>query len=189
MDQDIVFDSEEERLFYLYCEELRLEGFIEGFDYQPEPFVLLEDVKYSWKKELKTKTKNMESKLFQGHIYTPDFKIYWNELGRGVFFNEVEDEVKLKEVPFVAQEKVSYIETKGAFDFNNMTRLAIINIKWVYEKYGIYVNKIIPNGKKTCLFAKTFVPKEAMLTAKTKKPKKYKFTVNSLENYLEKRGE
>lgn len=181
------FESEEERLFYLYCKELEEEGYIESFDYQPEPFILLEDVKYNWKKTLKTKIKEMESKLFQGHIYTPDFKIYWNEHSRNVFFNEIEDQVKLTEVPFIAQDKISYIETKGAFDFNNMTRLAIINIKWVYDKYGIYVNKIIPNGKKTCLFAKTFVPKEAILTAKTKKPKKYKFKVNSLEDYLKRR--
>lgn len=186
MIKELIFDSEEERLFYLYCKELKEEGFIDSFDYQPEPFVLLEDVVYGWKKELKTKTKDMESKLFQGHIYTPDFKIFWNDKGRGVFFNEVGDGVKLSEKPFIAQDKVSYVETKGSFDFNNMTRLATINIKWVYDKFGIYVNKIIPNGKKTCLFAKTFVPKEAMKTPKTGKLKSYKFDVRSLENFLEK---
>jgi len=181
------FDSEEERLFYLYCVELKENGFIDSFDYQPEPFLLSSDVVYSWKKELKTKTKNMESNLLRNHIYTIDFKIYWNESARGIFFNEIEDEVLLSKIPFVAQDKISHVEVKGSFDFNNMTRLATVNIKWVYDKWGIYINKIIPNGKKTCLFAKTFVPKEAMLTVKTKKPKKYKFTVNSLESYLERK--
>lgn len=180
------FESEEERLFYLYCEELKNNDYIEEFDYQPQSFILLDDVTYTWKKQLKTKTKPMESKLFQGHIYTPDFKIKWSESGRGLFFNEIGDEVKLTKIPFIADNKISYIETKGSFDFNNMTRLATINIKWVYDKYGIYINKIIPNGKKTCLFARTFVPQEALLTSKTKKPKKYGFKIKSLKQYIDK---
>jgi hypothetical protein len=33
-----------------------------------------------------------------------------------------------------------------------------IEQKWVMEKYGIFVQKIVAEGKKTCLFAKTFTP-------------------------------
>jgi hypothetical protein len=75
----------------------------------------------------------------------------------------------------------SYLEIKSNFDFKNMTRLAIINIKWMYQEHHLYVQKVIPIGNKNCLFAKTFVPEKAMLTKKTKKLKSYKFETKTLQ--------
>jgi len=186
----IEFDSEEERLFYLYIEELKGEGFIDEFDYHVESFSLSDKVGYNWMKKMKTKEKEMESTLLQPHIYTPDFSIFWNEKAYGIFYCDINDgKIKLDSVPFVnnideGMDKGSFIEVKPAFDMNNMQRLFAINQKWVYKEHGVYVQKVIPVGKKNCLFAKTFVPQKAMLTPKTKKPKKYKFEVKSLNEFL-----
>ena len=53
----------------------------------------------------------------------------------------------------------------------------------------IFVQKVIPVGGTSCLFAKTFVPAKALLTRKTKKKKKYKFEVRTLEEYLTIKGD
>jgi len=187
----IEFDSEEERLFYLYLEELKDNGYVRDFTFHVDSFVLSEPVKYSWAKKMKTKSKEMESTLLQGHVYTPDFKIIWNPKGYERFYFNIFDENKLfDKVPFVnnigndGNDIGSYIEVKPSFDMNNMQRLFSINQKWMWEEHKIYVQKVIPIGKNTCLFAKTFVPQEAMLTAKTKKPKKYKFETKSLNEFL-----
>lgn len=186
----IQFDSEEERLFYIYCEELKQEGFIKEFSYHTDSFTLSEKVTYSWKKHLKTKTKDMESTLLQPHVYTPDFNIIWEPKAYGIFYCYTDDQYKFGNIPFInnvdnnGDDIGSFIEVKPSFDMNNMTRLFTINQKWMYQEYLIYIQKVIPIGKKTCLFATTFVPQEAMLTPKTRRPKKYKFEVKSLNNFL-----
>lgn len=181
----IEFDSEEERLFYLYLEELKANGFVEDFKHQPEPFSLSKKVEYEWKECKKTKEVIRTSTILQPHEYTCDFKIIWDEKAHGIFYYELFDGNRLDKIPFVANKpRTSYIECKPFFDYQNMTRLAIINIKLVYEQYQIYVQKVIPIGKATCLFANTFVPQNARLTAKTKVPKKYKFETKSLQDFL-----
>ena len=180
----IEFDSEEERLFYLYLEELKDNGYVRDFTFHVDSFVLSEPVKYSWAKKMKTKSKEMESTLLQGHVYTPDYKVIWEPKGWGKFWHYDIDNVQLNKIPFISNDVGCFIEIKPSFDMNNMQRLFSINQKWMWQEHKIYVQKVIPIGKNTCLFAKTFVPQEAMLTAKTKKPKKYKFTTKSLQEFL-----
>lgn len=187
----IEFDSEEERLFYLYCEELKSNGFIKYYTYHVDCFTLSEPVKYNYIKKLHTKNKKIEGTLMHGHEYTPDFKIYWNIKAHGIFYYDIfDDEHKLDKIPFVnnidneGNDAGTYVEVKPCFDMNNMQRLFAINQKWVFQQYQIYVQKIIPVGKKSCLFADTFVPQESMLTRKTKVAKKYKFETKSLNEFL-----
>jgi hypothetical protein len=189
---NIEFDSEEERLFYLYIEELKDTGYVKDYTFHTESFNLSDVIKYDWKKKLKTKVKEMQSTLLREHVYTPDYCIHWEDKAHGVFFYDIYDGVnKLDLLPFInniysnGKSAGTFIEIKPAFDMQNMQRLFTINQKWLYQKEHIYVQKIIPvSKKKTCLFAKTFVPQEAMLTAKTKKPKKYHFEVKSLKEFL-----
>jgi hypothetical protein len=187
----IDFDSEEERLFYLYLLELQEAGWVKEFTFHVDEFVLSAPVKYKWIKELKTKKQVQESTLLQGHVYSPDYRIFWENRALGKFYINIFDNLnKIDEVPFInninadGTDAGTYIEVKPSFDMNNMQRLFAINQKWVFKDYGILVQKIIPIGKPTCLFAKTFVPKEAMLTNKTKQPKKYKFVTKSLDEFL-----
>lgn len=187
----IEFDSEEERLFFLYIEELKQNGFIKEYTFHVESFILSEPVKYKWIKKIKTKEKKMESTLLHSHCYTPDFWIEWTPKALGIFYyGAFDDENKMDEIPFInnigndGNYRGTFIEVKPSFDMNNMQRLFAINQKWMFQEHGIYVQKIIPIGKPNCLFATTFVPKEALLTAKTKQPKKYKFETRSLEEFL-----
>lgn len=186
----IEFDSEEERLFYIYCLELKEAGYIKEFTFHQESFVLSEPVKYTWIKKLKTKDKEMETTLLREHVYTPDFWILWDAKASGIFYLDHDGATKLSDVPFVnnidngGDDAGTYVEIKAAFDFNNMTRLFTINSKWMYQEHNIYVQKIIPISKKKCLFADTFVPQKALLT-KTGKEKKYHFEVKSLKEYIE----
>lgn len=183
----IEFDSEEERLFYLYLEKLKAEGFVKDYTYHVDKFVLSDPVLYTWFKQMKTKEKCMESTLLQGHIYTPDFRIHWNyDKAYEVFYHDIFDEVQHGVLPFInninnrGEDVGSYVEIKPAFDMNNMTRLFTINQKWIFQEHRIYVQKIIP----VKLFEKTFVPEEAKYTAKTRKLKKYKFETKSLHEYI-----
>jgi hypothetical protein len=191
MYDEIEFDSEEERMFYLYCEELQEAGFIKRFTFHDISFTLSEKVTYEWIKKLKTKENKTESTLLQPHIYSPDFWIEWDCKAYNKFYLDIHDgKNKLDSVPFInnidnnGNDIGSYIEIKPSFDMNNMTRLFVINSKWMYQEHRIYVQKIIPIGKKNCLFANTFVPQKAMFTLKTNKPKKYKFETKSLEQYV-----
>jgi len=64
-----------------------------------------------------------------------------------------------------------------------MTRLAKINIKWVWDKYGVFVNIIIPEKH----FDKTFTPKRFLTTDKSGKPRKIKYkNIKSLKQFIEK---
>jgi len=191
MENELKFDSEEERLFYLYLEELQENGYIDKFTFHEDKFILSEQVKYNWLKKTNKRSIKMSSALLQEHVYSPDFHIHWNMKAYRIFYHDIFDEEhKLESTPFVSNinsdgtNAESIIEIKPNFDFQNMTRLSIINGKWVYDKYKIFVQKIIPIGNESCLFAKTFVPQKALLTKKTNKPKKYKFVVKSLKEFI-----
>lgn len=63
-----------------------------------------------------------------------------------------------------------------------------IKQRMMYDVHGIYVNKVIPNGSKNCLFTKTFLPKRYKYTDANKGPRKlkdYEQKALSLEQYLE----
>lgn len=185
----VEFDSEEERLFYIYCLELKEAGYIKKFTFHQDKFVLSNPVKYNWIKKLKTKRKKMESTLLREHIYTPDFWILWDAKAFGIFYLDHDGTTKLNNIPFVnnidrnGNDIGSYIEIKPSFNVMNMVRVFSLNQKWMYQEHHIYIQKITPVSKKKCLFKNTFVPKKALFT-KTGKKKKYNFNVKSLENYV-----
>lgn len=192
------FDSDEELYFSWYLEELIENGFIKGFVLHPKTYQLSDPIFYEWEELLKTKSKPRVSKLLEDHVYTPDFLINWNEKARGIFYEEIDSLEGLpKNLPyFIADDGKSIIEIKPSFDQNNMTRLVMINIKWVYEKFGDYVQKVIPipsvskAGKispGTALFAKTFTPKRYLLTDKSMKPRKIRFPVLSIDEFVKSR--
>lgn len=63
-----------------------------------------------------------------------------------------------------------------------------IKQRLMFEKHGIYVNKVVPYGSKNCLFTKTFLPKRYRYTDANKGPRKlkdYEQKAFSLEKYLE----
>ena len=196
---EMKFDSQEELYFSWWAEELQAAGYISKIYRDVEPYKLGEAFQYDWvlEEQLKTKLKvtNKSTKVLQPHIYTPDFEIVWAPKANGVFYENIDELGNPKEMPyFIAQDDNSLIEIKPAFDMQNMTRLATVNIKWVYDKFGDYVQKVVvkPNvGKKgltpaNALFVKTFTPKRYLMTDSAKQMRKIKFPVVTLEEFLNK---
>lgn len=200
---NINFDSNEELEFYYYLEELKEAGYIDSFEYNTKSFNLSEPYTYKWKQKLKTKEIEKQSTLLHGHVYTPDFYIEWNKKAKSIFYEVLLNvslyDKNISKAIFLAQPEIlnkdsdyekitgkmfTHVEIKPSFDYQNMTRLSVINQKWTMEQLGIYVQKVIPTGKNNCLFANTFVPQKALFTKKKKQPKKFKYTVRTLQEFI-----
>lgn len=178
-------DSYEELCFLYWAEELKKQGYIISVE-RSESFLLCDALTNNYAEQLKTKSKPVNQLLSHGHSYTPEFKIIWNyKKARDKFVWLIGSGSKFDKF-FIAHKNhgdtdtcYTYIEVKPPFDYANMTRLAKINIKWVYQKYGIYVNLCVPQE----LFKKTFVPRKFLITS-TGKAKKINFKQTTMFEYL-----
>lgn len=158
--KDKEFDSYEEIDFYQWCEEAVEYNVISKYEYQPEPFVLSEKVAIKVAKKLKTKTKIVNKHLFHPHVYTPDFIIYPTEGYKNIFENIL-----------ISNSEEYYIDIKGSFQMYDGKRSFSINRKWIWDKYNIYINEVIPKS----FFKLTWVPNLALYSPKNRKiRKKYK---------------
>jgi hypothetical protein len=184
------FDSVGELHFSYWCEQLKKAGFIEEYEFQPEAYDLSEKVITSYRKPMKrVEDKWIEQTILQPHIYTPDVLIVWNSKAKGIFYNDLESGEKILPHQLIAnwqgyQNRMVYastIELKPQFDHQNMTRLASLNIKWVYEKY----KHVIEMVKLPKFFDKTFTPDRYLLTDKSYVPRKLKYRPKTLVEFLD----
>lgn len=168
------YDSNDEMYFHWYLMELKDNGFIQGYELQPTPFILSNEVRMSYTKPMKkVADKILSYSILNGHIYTPDAKIFWNEKSsKGVLYNNVGNYYnRIDDVPFLAIDNVSYVEIKPSHDFKNMTRLVKLNQKWVWDKHKEFVNIITPQK----LFNETFTPGRFFLTDKSSTKRKLNY--------------
>lgn len=152
--------SDEELYFSYWLDEAEKEEFVEKYTYQPIPFNLSPEVSFP---EMKGK-KEVKNLLLNDHEYRADFKIHWgqkafdiglvklvgNNASEGIF-----------ECQILHDKPISVVDVKGSFGQNKNDQRFPLNQKWVYSKYKIYVQKIIPFGSaamKKCLFNKTWTP-------------------------------
>lgn len=151
------FDSKQEIQCFQWLSQLKYQGAIEDFVYQPQSFMLSQPVSFNKKS------------LLRGHVYTPDFTVD-------------NPNQKLMKDLFIYTEgfDTHYIQIKPGFDrFHDATKF-VVNQKWVFSRYGIYVYKFEVES----LFLKTFVPEYSRYTEKTRKLRdKYKHTPN-VKQYL-----
>lgn len=180
METKTQFDSDEEMYFFWWLEELKEKGFIKDFELQPLPFDLSTSLWCEHRVQMKTKTKMVNEEVMPGHIYTADAFIIWNENALDRFTTLIDSEVKKKEnrsMKFILSQKdskgqiYSFVEVKPSFDQNNMTRLAKLNQKWVWDKLEVYVNIVIPQKH----FNKTFTPGRFIFTNKSRVVRKIKY--------------
>jgi hypothetical protein len=178
------FDSKEELHFSWYLETLKQWNYINHWYKCEDSYQLTYDVYIEYLKPMKrVADKVMKQTLLKGRSYTPDFVIDWNQQA----INKLATELKIDclhynkiTTPFISQANISFVEVKGTFDNNNMTRLANNNIKDVYAKYGDYINLIkVPN-----IFKKTFTPERYLLTDKSLKPRKVNWDVRSIKEFI-----
>jgi hypothetical protein len=189
------FDSQEEIYFYWWLEELKAIGLIKSYIYQPKPFQLSESVEVIYEEHLKTKIKRKAQNILSGHQYQADFLIYWDEKLHDRLFAVLTDipNKSFKKFPFIADIRkgrmFSVVDVKGTFNQNDAWRRFSIDQKWVYQKFDIFVNKIIPapNSKgtpNTTLFRKTFIPERYLMTDAGKQRRKIKYEYLLLKEYL-----
>lgn len=169
-------DSDGEVHFIMWMEELKQNGYIKDYK-RGESILLSSSVTNNYVQQLKTKSKPCHQNILMGHSYNWDFTIEWTDLGMKYFVNKFGEKW---EKPFLINSKsMSFIECKPNFNFQNMSRLAVLNIKWVWEKSKIFIQLV----KNVDLFEKTFTPKAYLIT-KVGKVKKTKHTLKTLEEYI-----
>jgi hypothetical protein len=199
------FDSHEEQYMDWWLQELKALGYIKEIIHQPTAYPLSSQVNVDYFEPYKKKEggKLVSEEILPPHVYTPDVKVIWDESAIGLFATPLHSEARKKknrsfqtiicqdvevtETGKGAEVKFHYysiIEVKPSFDQNNMTRLAKINIKWVWEKHGDFVNIIIPEQH----FHKTFTPQKFLFTNKSGQPRKIKYkNIVTLKEFLSKK--
>ena len=141
------FDSVEEEWFSEWLGTAEKRGLVESIIYHPSSFLLSERQSLKVTKHLKTKTKTIDKFLLHPHKYTPDFVFYKRD--------------PLDQYPhdlIDCNKGIVFVDVKGAFSGgrnNNSSITFPISQKWVYDKYKVFVNKVVPEK----FFHKTFVPK------------------------------
>jgi len=187
---NIVFDSWEEVYLYWWAKELKKAGYIEKITLHPKSFVLSDKVAIEHTVPMKRVADKVKAHtILNGHVYTPDTLIEWTYKAEGTFVYNINeagshirrDRFTLMEGHLIPKTKKLYslIEVKPIFDQNNMTRLAKINQKWMYEKYGIFVSIIVP----VKLFKKTFTPLRYTTCNLSSKRRKLEYKVVLLQEF------
>ncbi len=185
----IAYESDAERYALYYFFELQNAGIVKSIK-RAESFNLSDKISVEYTQIKKTRKKEkIEQKLhtlLREHIYTPEFKIEWEDFDFNKFIWKNYDNRGEKPYGLISSKEthlngfpITYIECKNKFDYQNMSRLFVINQKWVYEKLDIFINLFIPEET----FKNTFTPLEYMKTP-TGKDKKINFEVRTLEQYL-----
>jgi len=180
---DFTLDSDEEYLFLSWYEEAESIGLIGNLVRQPEfPLSPRQAI------QLKAPTKNNPDKvkerfLLHPHSYKADFSFETvmdiDSLGNYVpAINRLASSPKGHLMHTVYAERfICLVDVKGGFSngrsANSSDITFPINQKWVYDKYGIFVNKAVINSKKG-LFKEFWAPEEAFATIKGNPSKVYR---------------
>lgn len=154
---DVLCDSIEECDFFEWCVEAAKLGIIQDFEYQPSSIQLFDAVDY-------TAFNGKKRSLFREHKYSPDFSITFIPENAQVLCKEFK-------VPYQDINNKSfqvYLDVKGTFQRGDGGRSFSINQKWVYQKAGIYVVKVIPKD----FFFVCGCPTNCFTTRKTNKKRK-----------------
>jgi len=198
-----MYASKEEKYFSWWLNELIEHNIVVAFKYQPKLFALSDPVGVSYQKQLKTKVKTVHVGFLQDHTYQADFLFYWNPEYHSKIFVGHEDSLNcsIKKYPLIANfsnqknHYYSVVDVKGTYNQNDAWRRFSIEQKWVFQKYGIYVQKIITHpqitkeGKMipaTALFPNTFVPERFLLTDKDGTKRKINYDTTSIKVYIQK---
>ena len=149
---NINVDSNEEWQFFNWLDEAKTLGIVIDYEYQPEPFIITNKFKYN------SYIDNKEKHLMQNHIYTCDFKI-WFSLDFVKILSKI-FKIDRNQVCEKNKTILVYTDIKGSFNRFGGDRLFSIHQKLVYDKYNIYVEKIVPKT----FFKKAGIAKNCLKT-------------------------
>ena len=158
------FDSVEEFEFGEWLREACELGVASLATHHPAAIKLSDRFSIMAEKKLKTKTVMAEKFLLHPHEYTPDYRVVFNEgmlarigLAKNTIIASPQDQAD-----FDFSVGLYYIDVKGGFSRFHDGKSFSINQKWVYDKYKIFINKIVPED----WFVKTWVPEFCKTTWK-----------------------
>lgn len=160
------FASNEEFWVYRWLKEAERKSLVWNIVCQPGPFELAKRASVTIQEQLKTKTKNVDMFLFHPHAYTPDFSFF------------VGGEL-LKYFKFPLAKNI-VVDVKGSFNKFGDQKQFSINQKWMWDKYKIYVQKIVPET----LFKKTWVPMCCRYTPAQGKPVKKYIGYHGIDEFI-----
>jgi hypothetical protein len=189
--KNIPVDSFAERYTLMWLFELEKFGFIRNIR-RADSFMLFETVTRNWVRRLKTKSVPEVETLLSSHLYTPDFTFEVTDKGLELsLFTGIKSTEKLRQrnrFNLICNEPqdrkyTCLIETKGTgFRLrSNTTEKFHVDQKWLWSRYGLYVNLFIPEK----VFALTFTPTEYRFTEKLKKPRKIDWEIRTIQEYIQ----
>lgn len=164
--KDLKVKSKEELFFIFWLEKLKENGFILNWKYEPQYFVLSEKKTYKTVEYKKTKIKYNDTHLLKKTIYTPDFLFNATEK-----FMEINHNLLIYNIPenfYCGKKSIDetqlkfFIDTKGTFNRFKSNSDFSLRQRWLYDRYGYYVNKVEIDE----LFKNTFVPELCRYTPK-----------------------
>ena len=167
------FKSQVEEYFSYYLEELQEAGYISEWFYENDTFDLSDSISEPYLLQGKYKILEKTEHLLHKASITADFTIVWTDKAKNIFYldRRVPINCKVKDIHFrlddgVVDEPTSYIEVKGSHEANTSSSVSFpYKQKWLYFKYGIYIQKIkpfAPKPKSNILFQSTFTPKKVI---------------------------
>ena len=207
--------NSEELYFEWWLEELKKLGLVLEYIREPQKFILKDPVVifYNQKKARSSFMKSFNP--FPALTYTPDYRVIFSEKGLNKLFGKINvDTITLEDEGFdelgsVYQNVMFYTTAKpdeklrgyelwfdvkppsiavarsgqlgSSRDFKYVSRM-------MFETHKIIVNKVVPIGSTTCLFAKTFMPRRYSFTDKGHQPRKLKSELanaKTIQQYLE----
>lgn len=180
----IVFASDAELDFHYFLKDCTEYGLVEEVIYQPPAYALAPKATRQIWKSFKTKPPEpRERHMFHPHVYTADWSVVW-----GAKFFEVfphaplllvdADDRKSREIldlQFYAKQGIKgwgILDVKGTYNQHGGDRAFPIHQKWMWDKFGIPLTKIVPqeffqklgavpNKVKWMKNRKTLTPKKA----------------------------
>lgn len=160
------FKSKEELIFAEWLSEAKDNKLVEDWSYEEKTFELISSKSFLEVVELKTKSKILKRSLHASSSYTPDFKVILTELGMTTF-----KDVFKKAILSSKGSRIIYIDTKGEYDRRQGDgRFFSLVRKVLYDKHGIWVEKVVPKK----IFPKTYAPKQVIWMKNRKSPTKTK---------------
>jgi hypothetical protein len=198
------FDSEDEKLFYNWLEELAALDLIEvkpdkvSFDLN-ESLSRCATVKSKNKKEEFTET---TLNLIKVKHYTPDFIFRFKQDGFSMKLSLEHCQFAITPL-LTSSDGWCYVDVKGSFTRNLSSSITFPDRQvMLYQKHGIYVNKVICHNPKdtdkkgNCLFKATFVPLVFIENSLRKRvgkngeqigESKIKYKINTIQEWIAKK--
>jgi len=189
--------NDNEKYFEWWLNDLYTMGIVIDYDFEPKTFQLQELLPFYVEQVFKTKDSITTTKtLFDNLMYTPDYKVIFDGKLYNKLFGVFDVLTRLMEpdpnllVGNVYQNTIFYTTSQvgrredGNYELWFDVKPPVItsktasgrdfkyNKRLLFNRYGIYVNKIVPVANNNSLFYKTFFPDRYLMNDSNEAPRR-----------------